>query len=599
MDGEKMFDATIVNKIHNTQRSLSKLQTKEVNLPKWLGGRLCLAEDAVDIVGIETVSPAVITTSSAHGLTNGDRVRIENIGGNTQYNGYWTVNVLTTTTFELLGSRATEPEYNTTNFIRFDNVSFEDGTLGSTPNQWLNVRCTLTKSVEKEPLYGYYCGKVVSGTDTIDYIYQTGTTTGFSPATDYTISVWLKKTADGSTKNVRLAINWRDGADAGLGISTSGYLASTDAVDDWTRVEFTATSPAGTVGVRPFLYVNQGTVWFDGLQIEQSTSATPFVYGTVKKINPITTNDIENRNEIYLAPYSSDPSALTERCLPLINTQYAAIISGETTITDIDTTQLCTGMVVSGAGIPNGTTIQSIDSDTEITLDDTITSDEDSIYEFAIPEGSVFDVFANNNKLVPFLWGDPNDRLNHNITNYSGVYVKFQDAFYWYLGTCRTLDEVTEGEELIGNGFISDTITRRFIWNMYNRIDRKVRWSDSTTHTLTGSVTQFWRNLNQIQLEFVTGLPQNIHVSLFGKIYNDTPNFTNLHAILWITTNGTTSFNQTLPWMQNYAYPIATSSTDVKDFPKGYTYMNLVERAEGAGSVSTFEWAKILFLFSS
>lgn len=46
-------------------------------------------------------TPIVITTSTVHGYVDGDGVRVASVGGNTAANGDWTINVLTTTTFEL------------------------------------------------------------------------------------------------------------------------------------------------------------------------------------------------------------------------------------------------------------------------------------------------------------------------------------------------------------------------------------------------------------------------------------------------------------------------------------------------------------------
>lgn len=43
----------------------------------------------------------IVTTGAAHGLVNGDRVRISRGAGNTAINGLWRVSLLTTTTFSL------------------------------------------------------------------------------------------------------------------------------------------------------------------------------------------------------------------------------------------------------------------------------------------------------------------------------------------------------------------------------------------------------------------------------------------------------------------------------------------------------------------
>lgn len=46
----------------------------------------------------------VITTATAHGLSNNNRVYIDNVSGTTEANGFWVITSLTTTTFSLNGS---------------------------------------------------------------------------------------------------------------------------------------------------------------------------------------------------------------------------------------------------------------------------------------------------------------------------------------------------------------------------------------------------------------------------------------------------------------------------------------------------------------
>lgn len=55
------------------------------------------------ITGATNASPIVIT-SVAHGLSDGQAVYIQSVGGNTAANGRFTINVLTVDTFELNGS---------------------------------------------------------------------------------------------------------------------------------------------------------------------------------------------------------------------------------------------------------------------------------------------------------------------------------------------------------------------------------------------------------------------------------------------------------------------------------------------------------------
>lgn len=56
------------------------------------------------ITGATNATPIVITTSTAHGRTTGQQVAVINVLGNLAANGYWTITVLSTTTFSLDGS---------------------------------------------------------------------------------------------------------------------------------------------------------------------------------------------------------------------------------------------------------------------------------------------------------------------------------------------------------------------------------------------------------------------------------------------------------------------------------------------------------------
>src|SRR5690348_3284911 len=49
-------------------------------------------------------SPIVVTTTAAHLMATGDRVRVSGVTGNTAANGDFTITVLTSTTFSLDGS---------------------------------------------------------------------------------------------------------------------------------------------------------------------------------------------------------------------------------------------------------------------------------------------------------------------------------------------------------------------------------------------------------------------------------------------------------------------------------------------------------------
>lgn len=56
------------------------------------------------VTGATNATPIVITTGTAHGYSDGDLIIIESVGGNTVANDEWIIDVLTSTTFSLIGS---------------------------------------------------------------------------------------------------------------------------------------------------------------------------------------------------------------------------------------------------------------------------------------------------------------------------------------------------------------------------------------------------------------------------------------------------------------------------------------------------------------
>ena len=56
------------------------------------------------VTNATNASPIVVTTSSAHGLSNGQRIMIAGVTGNTAANGTWVIAGVTATTFQLTGS---------------------------------------------------------------------------------------------------------------------------------------------------------------------------------------------------------------------------------------------------------------------------------------------------------------------------------------------------------------------------------------------------------------------------------------------------------------------------------------------------------------
>jgi hypothetical protein len=131
---------------------------------------LTQAETAKNITAATAADPVVITITS-HGYSDGDRVRIASVGGMTQLNGNeYTINVLTTDTFELVDT---------------DGTSYTAYTSGGTATKipatgfsyWfaLPSDCLRVLNVN-EDLYDYKveANRILSNSDTVElkYVYK-------------------------------------------------------------------------------------------------------------------------------------------------------------------------------------------------------------------------------------------------------------------------------------------------------------------------------------------------------------------------------------------------------------------------------------------
>ena len=86
-----------------------------------------------------------------------------------------------------------------------------------------------------------------------------------------------------------------------------------------------------------------------------------------------------------------------------------------------------------------------------------------------------------------------------------GVYVKSGSPNKRYLGTARTIGTA---------GFISDGPTQRFLWNMYNRVNKNMSVVDTTTHTYATAAFRLYRNQSSNIVEFITGLDRYTAINM-------------------------------------------------------------------------------------
>lgn len=94
------------------------------------------------------------------------------------------------------------------------------------------------------------------------------------------------------------------------------------------------------------------------------------------------------------------------------------------------------------------------------------------------------------------------------VTLQDGRYCKSGDKTRLYLGTFYTTATTTT----------EDSLTKRFVWNNYNRVGRRLRKSDSTSHTYNGGYRS-WNNSTANRFEAVIGLQEEaLVVSVTGEV---------------------------------------------------------------------------------
>lgn len=81
--------------------SSSPISTSYTDLLLQIDIKSYLSGTSFNVTDATNASPIVITTSTVHGYSTGDNVRIADVLGNTAANGDWVITVLTTTTFSL------------------------------------------------------------------------------------------------------------------------------------------------------------------------------------------------------------------------------------------------------------------------------------------------------------------------------------------------------------------------------------------------------------------------------------------------------------------------------------------------------------------
>lgn len=244
------------------------------------------------------------------------------------------------------------------------------------------------------------------------------------------------------------------------------------------------------------------------LSTHEDTSIPWYARGrlTLTSEAPVTTTDTTG-SVIYLTP--TELGWFTEISLDINPVTTGDTVLGSPTLSNIpDTSQLGAGMTITGAGIPALTTISAIVDGTTVTMSANATATAAGVaVTFGIAINEVWDVVVDiqNRILQPVQWlnfGAGTSTRNVAVGYDRGI-PYLSDARYKLLGTFRTSAADT----------IADTITQRFLANVYNRRSRKLftcpGYTDDNATTTYVLANVVWASLNGgtgSTLEFVSSL---------------------------------------------------------------------------------------------
>jgi hypothetical protein len=313
---------------------------------------------------------------------------------------------------------------------------------------------------------------------------------------------------------------------------------------------------------------------------------------TVQSGTPVPMSD-QNGTTVYFAPFTGDRIGLyngssweilgfTELALPLSQNQAGVRTAGSAVLTGLlDTSQLAPGMKIDGPGIPPNTVISSIDSATQVTMNNTATSDGTDSYTFSVPPDKNVDIFAYSQglsvKLEMRLWTNDTTRAAELVFQ-DGVLVRSGVPTRRYLGTVRTS---------LADGRVDDSATKRFVWNYYNRTARRLFTApgyvdDGAVYSYTTTSTSFIPANGGVgaRVEFVLGVQEApVEVRLSQRAQNDTAGQNSWAGVGVDSTSSAVAATSVCSFTANLGF----SSSLAYGFPAapGYHHLNLLIRVDG------------------
>lgn len=202
----------------------------------------------------------------------------------------------------------------------------------------------------------------------------------------------------------------------------------------------------------------------------------------------------------------------------------------------------------------------------------TYTSAQFSLALGTLTSGKNYDVFCYNNSGTPTLeftgWTNDTTRATA-LTTQDGVYVKSGATTRRYLGTFRTTATTTT----------EDSDTKRFVYNYYNRVNRRVYIHPTGAHTYTTAAWRYWNNDSTNKVEFIIGVLEDaITMQAQGDLNPSAAGVTGILAVGLNTTDGAGQ-----PTFRNDNAETVVAATLGMGFPSlGYNYLAFLEYTSGA-----------------
>jgi hypothetical protein len=308
---------------------------------------------------------------------------------------------------------------------------------------------------------------------------------------------------------------------------------------------------------------------------------------TISGSAPIPTPDILAASTLNYLPYKGNlvgiydgaawlPYTFTAPTIGLTSSQTGTTANGSPIVTALTSTaQLVVGMEVTGTNIPASTTILSIQSATQITLNNNATGSGAVTLTFKVPANKNIDVFmavASSAAALRFgpIWTNDTTRATALLAQ-NGAWVLTGTTGYRYLGTVRTTGTA---------GVTEDSLLKRYVWNHDNRVERKLKIVETANSWgYTTASYRSWNNSTANRVEMVIGISEEpVWLRFDSKVSSTTASITIAIGIGLDSTTTNGSDTQVSVFTNSTTDPTLHVCSSYYSFPgTGYHFLQLLE----------------------